>query len=111
MGGILTALEHFFGEGWIFVTACDWVGVRMEWIDTLWQRRSLNAQAVAFRSTRYEPLFALYHTSLKDALRERILAGSLAMHKLLAEARTVEVPPPAGWERVSNVNTPEDLPE
>jgi len=110
MGGVLTALEHRQGQGWIFVTACDWVGFRAEWIHDLWRRRSLNCQAVVFRSAHYEPLFALYHTSLRDELRARISAGELGMQELLAHVRTVEVPVPSGWDRVSNVNAPDDLP-
>jgi len=111
MGGVLTALEHHGTDGWVFVAACDWVGVRPEWIDLLWRSRSLNAQAVVFRSTRHEPLFALYHTSLCDELRRRIKAAKLCMQEVLDASRTVEVPLPADWKGAANVNTPKDLPD
>lgn len=111
IGGLLTAIHDRREGGWMFVSACDWAGVRPEWAAALMSRRSAGAQAVVFRPEHYEPLFALYHTSISDVVRSRIASGMLAMHELLAAVDTVSVPAPSGWAGVRNVNRPSDLGE
>jgi molybdopterin-guanine dinucleotide biosynthesis protein A len=105
VGGLLTAIDHR-GKGWLFVTACDWVGIRTEWISLLMEYRTQAAQAVVFRSEYLEPLFGLYHSSIREIVKRRIDSGKLAMHELLAEINTVTVPAPPEWKDAINFNRP-----
>ncbi|MDH3217714.1 MAG: molybdenum cofactor guanylyltransferase, partial [Candidatus Krumholzibacteria bacterium] len=88
VGGLLTALQdhrnqirvagaregYNFREGWILVSACDWVGVRTDWVNKLTAQRHDGAQAVVFRAQRFEPLLGLYHTSACDTIASRMAA-------------------------------------
>ncbi len=109
IGGLVTAFEDFAREGWVFVTACDWVGVRPQWIDRLWDKRHETVQAVVLRTDRREPLFTLYHSSIAEIAHAQIRDGALAMHELLDRAVVVEVTAPPEWSRVTNVNHPSEL--
>ncbi|MFQ5511804.1 MAG: molybdenum cofactor guanylyltransferase [Candidatus Krumholzibacteriia bacterium] len=110
IGGLLTALDD--AGGWIFLTACDWLGVRPEWLQTLDETRARSPRetgAVVFRSERgYEPLFGLYSASMRAAISAEIDRGRLKMQDLLGRIGTVAVDMPAGWRDVVNLNRPVD---
>jgi molybdopterin-guanine dinucleotide biosynthesis protein A len=108
LGGLLTALADCGGDGWLFLCACDWVGLRSEWARVLMGARTRGAHAVAYRTVRYEPLFALYHTSIQPAVGQALGAGKLAMQELLLRARTVGLTPPEDWDAATNLNRPLD---
>jgi molybdopterin-guanine dinucleotide biosynthesis protein A len=109
LGGLLTAIDDHGHDGWVFVTACDWVGVQGDWLGRLLAQRG-SGKAVIFDSGRDQPLFGLYHTSLRDAVVERIDAGRLRMSDFLNEIEVMRVPAPDDWHRAVNLNEPMDRP-
>jgi molybdopterin-guanine dinucleotide biosynthesis protein A len=111
-GGILTALRHNeAGDGadWVLVSACDWVGVRPEWVRELLAARRDETHAVAFRWDRFEPLFALYHRSAQAPLASSVESGQLQMQSILSLMSTVSLPTPDGWGDATNINRPSDI--
>jgi len=106
LGGLSTAIEDCGEGGWFFVAACDWVGIRVEWVRELLSRREESSQCVVYRSERYQSMFALYHTSIREKVRERLEDGRLSIQDLFPAIRTVSLPPPADWDRAVNLNRP-----
>jgi len=106
LGGLHTAIADRGGDGWLFLCACDWVGLQTVWARVLMNARTRGAHVVAYGTERYDPLFALYHTSIRPAVSQALGAGRLAMQDLLLRARTVGVEPPAGWDTATNLNRP-----
>lgn len=106
LGGLLTAIEHSGPERWLFLSACDWVGVRADWVVSLLERRTPGVQAVVYRGERFEPLFALYHTSIRDTVAALIEAGRLETRNVFARATTEVLPPPREWAAATNLNRP-----
>ena len=106
LGGVLTALEDVGHDRWVFIAACDWRGVRGEWVRLLVDAKAPRG-AVLYDSPRKQPLFGLYHASLRDAVRERIERNQLAMMAWLGDVDITWVPTPAGWDDAFNMNEPE----
>ena len=107
LGGLLTAIEDCGDSEWFFLVACDWVGVRSRWVRTLLQNRKKESRAVVFKDDRYQPLFALYHTSLRDSVAKLVGADRLEMRSIFERAETVTLPTPAGWDDAINLNRPQ----
>jgi molybdopterin-guanine dinucleotide biosynthesis protein A len=111
MGGLLTAIDDCRESRWLFLTACDWDGLKAEWVSTLLDRRRDAFQAVVFvDSGLYEPLFGLYHVSIRGVVSDLIEADRLKMQFLLDAVAVDRVPAPAGWNGVANLNRPPDTP-
>jgi molybdopterin-guanine dinucleotide biosynthesis protein A len=90
----------------LFLVACDWVGVRAAWVESLLDRRG-GRQAVIFSGAgRREPAFALYHGSIIDTVRARIGQDRLDMQSLPESVRATEVPLPSDWHLAHNLNEP-----
>ena len=106
MGGLLTALEDAAPAPWIFLAACDQVGVRIAWARRLLNARRENIRAVVYRSDRFHPLFAVYHVELMEELRRRIGRGNLKMQHLFEEVPARVLPVPEGWEELVHWNQP-----
>lgn len=104
IGGLLTALLDHGATGWVLVTACDWVGLRSEWAFELQQHVRTDAGAVVFRSDRYEPLFGLYHASIRQDIERLLSRDVLAMQTLLDTIETVTRPSPFARAGVVNWN-------
>jgi len=114
LGGLITALHDLDSlkeTGWLFLCSCDFVGARSQWVDELLSHRRPGADAVVFRGERWEPLFALYHTSILESVAAALACGQRAVRCVLESARTVEVPLPGDWGVASSVNTHEALDE
>lgn len=107
LGGLITALKDRPGEGWLILAACDWSGIRGEWIQLLEGGIRPGSQAVVFRHTRNEPLLALYHTSVEKTARLMIAENRLAMMALLDRIETVFLPVPDRWDEALNINRPQ----
>ncbi len=109
LGGILTALR--FGNGrQVLVVATD-----LPWIDGSSLGSLLGAAAhltgsadvVAARTTRVEPLCAVWLTSATEPLQSGFDGGERGVHRAMTVLRVVEVDLPAAV--LINVNTPDDL--
>ncbi|MFI5380288.1 MAG: NTP transferase domain-containing protein [Tepidisphaerales bacterium] len=109
VGGLQTALHDCSAPGWLAVVPCDLAGLKTAWITSLLARCADGPVAIALKGDRWEPLLALYHTSLRDRVDRRVAAGLLAMHNLLDDHNAIAVPLPSGWPAVCQVNTRDDL--
>jgi molybdopterin-guanine dinucleotide biosynthesis protein A len=108
LGGLLTALadrEAGGAGGWLLLTAGDFVGARPAWIDDLAGARRPGSRAVAFRGSWWEPLFALYHTALRDEAAAMLEAGESALWRLLDRVRAIPVALPADWNEARSLDT------
>ena len=109
MSGLQTALHDCPAPGWIAVVSCDLAGLKTAWMTALLLLRSDGPVAIAFKGERWEPLLALYHTNLRDAVDRRIASDQQAMHRLLDDHNSIAEPLPADWPPVCQVNTRDDL--
>jgi len=108
LGGLKTALRHR-GDGWLFLTSCDVVSFNPQWIELLQRGAAPGSGAVAFKTDRWQPLPALYHSSIMSTLDKQISLNTLALWKLLNAAKSNAVPPPPDWFRFRQVNTQQEL--
>lgn len=106
------------GDGYIAVVSCDWVGARAAWIEMLWRSAAEGmaaapggrpAPAVAFKGERWEPLFALYHTSIRMQVEAAVESGQRSLWRLLDTLGARAVPLPGDWNAMAQVNAPEAL--
>jgi molybdopterin-guanine dinucleotide biosynthesis protein A len=109
LGGLLTALEDCPEPGWLFLVACDWIGIRAEWVQALLESRTEQSLSVVYKDDRYQPLFALYHTALRDRAERLIDAGRLETRNLFERADTLTLPVPDGWDEAVNMNRPRGM--
>jgi molybdopterin-guanine dinucleotide biosynthesis protein A len=106
LGGLLAALDDC-GEGWLFLSACDWVGVRAEWArDLIRLGATTPREAVLFRTHRWEPLFALYRSTIRTRAARVVRGDDVSMRALLELVDVLAVEAPAGWADVVNLNRP-----
>ncbi|MCW5755562.1 MAG: molybdenum cofactor guanylyltransferase [Phycisphaeraceae bacterium] len=84
IGGLRTALDHR-RDGWIILYSCDLLHPDSRALDILISALELNkdAEAIAFRTDRWQPFPALYHTRLATRLPHR---RDHSMQSLLNEA-------------------------
>lgn len=108
LGGLKTALRHC-GEGWLLLASCDIVAFDPAWIGMLQDVARAGVRAVAFKPEKWQPIPALYHTSLAPIVEKQIAEGTLALWKLLDAADAVKVPAPPGWNAFRQANTPQEL--
>jgi len=110
LGGLQTALEDCASEGWLLLLSCDFVGVRADWVYSLLTHREAGAQVVLFRdSVGWQPMPALYHTSIRETVTQQVAQRRLAMWALIETVTTVGLPIPSDWSNLCNVNVPADL--
>jgi len=114
LGAILTAL-HAAAPHPALVVACD-----LPWLDVTTLRSLLSAtdhppldrpaaQVVMAVTHQREPLCALWMPDAADALQRAFDAGERAVHRAVAQLVVAEVV--VDPDALTNVNTPDDLPE
>ena len=108
LGGLVRALEDL-DDGWLLLAPCDVIGLRPEWIATLWQARTETSRAVAFRDERWQTLPALYHRLTLPAARAALAAGERALWRVIEGLEAVALPLPDDWAEASAISTREDL--
>jgi len=109
LGGLQAALNDSRTE-WLAVAACDWAGLRPEWLSLLQSAATPETQCVCFGAADApDPLFAIYHASARKQVDQRLKAGDRAMRGLVCSLRHRILSPPPGWEAAVNVNRQEDL--
>ena len=107
LGGILSALAAGAGTA-MLVAACD-----LPWIDAASLAMLIDAagqgeDVVVARSSRLEPLCAIWQPSSADKLQVVFDGGERAVHRALLTLDVTEVDLPDSV--LANVNTPDDLP-
>jgi molybdenum cofactor guanylyltransferase len=108
LGGLKTALRHR-GVGWLFLTSCDVVSFNPQWIELLQRGAATGSSAAAFKTEMWQPLPALYHSSIGALVERHIAADTRALWKLLDAANAVAVPAPRDWAQFRQVNTQQEL--
>lgn len=117
LAGLQAALLDAVDPTWIFYISCDFLGFDPHWIQQLWNARMPESTAVVFRSqpvddsesARWEPVFALYHTQLLDAVLAALNENQLTFWRFLEAASAQSISAPEGWENAVSINTPADL--
>ncbi len=110
IGWLLTACSDAPGPGlWLWIAACDLAGIKREWLELLAANIDDAAQAVAFKSDRWQGVLGLYRTDLRAVLLRQVRMADRSMQSLLNQIDAVAVTPPKDWPATPGVNTPEDL--
>jgi molybdopterin-guanine dinucleotide biosynthesis protein A len=112
IGGLDAALADRVarhGKGWLLLASCDLTSPRADWVRCLMGHVKPNAVTVAFKGERWEPLFALYHTSIRGKIRRQVDTGFGALWRLIEQTQHVEVPLPDGMSGVTQINTRHDM--
>lgn len=112
LGGLHAALHDRLerdGPGWLLLASCDLLEIRLPWIERLLARATNEVAAVAFRDARWQPLLALYHTVLLEAVEAQLGAGRRALHELLERGPSAALAPPADLPATWQANTPGEL--
>lgn len=107
MAGLQTALHdaHARGCDRAILVSCDLVGIQRQWVDSLLSVQP-PADVVAFRSEFWEPMCAIYRTTLISDVDQRVELRELTMQKLLDSVSAASLPRPADW---TQANCPADL--
>ncbi len=98
-----------FSEGWLLLSACDLAEPDAALAQGLIGHIREGTQVVAYRTDRWEPLFALYHSSIRGLVSQHLDDGQRAMWRMIESARHMAVPLPAGVTGISQLNTVEAL--
>lgn len=112
MAGLEAALSDRvarFGEGWLLLSACDLAEPEAALAEGLLKHISEDAQVVAYRGERWEPLFALYHSSIRSVVGQQLDAGQQALWRMIERVRHRAVSLPEGVSGITQLNTPDDL--
>jgi len=120
-------------QPWLLLISCDFVVLRLSWIERLVEARRSDFHAVAFSGEHWEPFPGLYHRELRTDVERRLGMLSLAPSEpaqmgadggrlsstvhdadtslcgLLNAVRAVRVPLPRDWLPLAHVNTSRDL--
>lgn len=112
LGGLDTAVSDRLthdGEGWLLLAACDLAQPDVGLAQRLIEHIRPDTDAVVYKGQRWEPLFALYHSSIQAAVRDQINSGQRAMWRLIERSRHVAVSLPDGLTGITQINTPDEL--
>jgi molybdopterin-guanine dinucleotide biosynthesis protein A len=90
---------------------CDVVSFNPRWIEVLQCGAAAGSTVVAFKTEMWQPLPALYHSSIEALVEKQIAADTRALWKLLDAANAVAVPAPQDWAQFRQVNTQQELTE
>lgn len=108
LGGLQVALSHC-RDGWLLCASCDRLGIRPGWLQALFSGINNGAKAVVYRDRIWQPMPALYHTSLAAEVNAAIDAGRLSPWVLLEQNHAVALETPPGWESSLDINAPGEL--
>jgi molybdenum cofactor guanylyltransferase len=107
LGGVLTAITAANGDD-VVVAACDLPCLDGPTIERLIAAADVGVDVVVATTDRLEPAVAWWSGSARAPLEDSWARGVRALHAVIAELRSVQVPVDASSLR--NVNTPRDLP-
>ena len=110
LGGLDTALADLPAENhWLLMCSCDAAVVRREWLQQLMAGRGEAYDAVAFRSSRWQPMPGLYARTARSTIAHCIDGGNWSMQRLLDQLRSRDISLPTDWPEHWQINTPQDL--
>jgi molybdopterin-guanine dinucleotide biosynthesis protein A len=109
IGGLLAACEHLPAPGWFLLSGCDILFTRPDAAALLMAAAGTAIQAVAFRDKHWEPLPALYHSTILPEVRRHIQEGGRSLWKLIERLPHRALPFPQGRSPFRHINTREDL--
>jgi molybdopterin-guanine dinucleotide biosynthesis protein A len=107
LGGILTALGAASGDP-VVVAACDLPWLDASAIEALLAHVDDDVDVVVARTSRLEPLCALWQPSAAAPVQRAFDGGERAVHRALKGVRVLAAAVAEG--ALTNVNTPADLP-
>jgi molybdopterin-guanine dinucleotide biosynthesis protein A len=107
LGGVLTALVDADGTD-VVAAACDLPMLDGSTVGTLLARAAPDVDVVVATTDRLEPGLAWWSGAARSRLEHFWALGVRALHDVIAELRSVEVPVDPAVLR--NVNAPSDLP-
>ncbi len=95
IGGLETALQAAGEDRWIFLISCDWAILPMDFLRPLLTAPRNRCQAIAYYDDVWQPMPALYHTSLFPMVQGNIQTADLSLWKVLESAtnRRLDMPP------------------
>lgn len=102
------ALRHR-GQGWLWLTACDTLGVQSEWLEELQAEAKLPRLALAFRDTHWQPFPSLWHTDALPLVQKCLKHGENSLQQLFEAVKAKALKPPLDFDRLRRVNTQEAL--
>jgi len=110
LGGLAGALADLPGERhWLLLCSCDAAVLRSAWLHQLLAYRGAGHDAVAFRSSRWQPMPGLYARTARPTIADCLNGQDRSMQNLLDRLRSIAVPLPADWPEHWQINTPQDL--
>ncbi|HEY9842313.1 MAG TPA: molybdenum cofactor guanylyltransferase [Candidatus Obscuribacterales bacterium] len=106
LGGLYTALSDCRTHAefpWLLLASCDCWGVRPDQLETLLRAPRTGCLAVAFKTSHWQPLWALYHTDLLAEVETRLSTGQGALWHLLdaVSAQAIELGSDPGWIQIN----------
>jgi len=107
MGGLQAACRDIRDAGYFWLAGCDTLLTDSAALGTVADRADGRAQAIAFKGEFWEPLPALYHSSILPAVEAQIAAGERALWRLIERVAHCAVPGPEGL--IAHINTPQEL--
>ncbi len=111
--GLATAIDdrvRQLGAGWLLLTSCDRVITKPVWVQHLFDHIAGEHQAIAYRDgDRWEPLLALYHTSVGGAIEAVGRSGKASLQRLLDAVDALALEKDADWPELTQANTPQQL--
>jgi molybdopterin-guanine dinucleotide biosynthesis protein A len=109
LGGLLAACEHQHSEGWFWLSGCDTLFTDADAPGRLMEAIGEGVQVVAFRAEVWEPMPALYHTTILPRLRQQLAAGETAIWRLIDKVPHAPVSFASTKPPILHINTPRDL--
>ena len=98
LAGLHTALGDLAPEDhWLLLCSCDAAVVRGEWLRRLIAGRSAEHDAVAFRSSRWQPMPGLYARTALPVIAHCIHGRNRSMQNLLDQLRSISLALPTDW--------------
>lgn len=106
IAGLIAALRHAHqarGASWIWLTSCDLVYPRAEWLMPLANCVQAPSAAVLYHDPIIQPMFGLYHTQMLQHIDR--LAPNDSMRSWIKQVPHRLCHPPASWPERLGCNT------
>jgi molybdopterin-guanine dinucleotide biosynthesis protein A len=113
LDGWRTALIHAEQNGrgpWIVLCPCDLLHAKTDWLTPLFDAATAStSRAIAFRHTRWEPLLAMIHLSIRAQLDAACDGNQRSVWRFLDSVKACGVEPPMPPHHLAGINTTDQL--